>query len=51
MKAADKSGSEFAVVIGESELNSGVVELKRMKDGDISSVKIEQLDKALSHIK
>jgi histidyl-tRNA synthetase len=50
MKAADKSGSEFAVVIGESELNSGVVELKRMKDGDISSVKIEQLDKALSHI-
>ena len=51
MKAADKSGSEFAVVIGESELNSGVVELKRMKDGYISSVKIEQLDKALSHIK
>ena len=51
MKAADKSGSEFAVVIGESELNSGVVELKRMKDGDISSVKIEQLDKALSHVK
>ena len=47
MKAADKSGSEFAVVIGESELNSGVVELKRMKDGELSSVKIEQLDKAL----
>ncbi|MFM9150771.1 MAG: histidine--tRNA ligase [Candidatus Planktophila sp.] len=50
MKAADKSGCEFAVVIGESELNSGVVELKRMKDGDISSVKIEQLDKALSRV-
>ena len=48
MKAADKSGSAFAVVLGETELASGSVELKRMKDGELSSVKISELGKALS---
>jgi histidyl-tRNA synthetase len=48
MKAADKSGSAFAIVLGESELSSGSVELKRMKDGELSSVKISDLGKALS---
>lgn len=48
MKAADKSGSAFAVVLGESELNSGVVELKRMIDGEVSSVKIGDLGQVLS---
>jgi histidyl-tRNA synthetase len=48
MKAADKSGSAFAIVLGESELSSGTVELKRMKDGELSSVKISELEKALS---
>ena len=48
MKAADKSGSAFAIVLGESELTSGAVELKRMKDGELSSVKISDLGKALS---
>jgi histidyl-tRNA synthetase len=48
MKAADKSGSAFAIVLGETELTSGSVELKRMKDGELSSVKISDLGKALS---
>jgi len=48
MKAADKSGSAFAVVRGETELASGSVELKRMKDGELTSVKISELGKALS---
>jgi len=48
MKAADKSGSAFAIVLGETELVSGSVELKRMKDGELSSVKISELGKALS---
>ena len=48
MKAADKSGSAFAVVLGEAELSSGSIELKRMKDGELSSVKISELGKALS---
>jgi len=48
MKAADKSGSAFAIILGETELASESVELKRMKDGELSSVKISELGKALS---
>jgi histidyl-tRNA synthetase len=47
MKAADKSGSRFVVIIGDSEVASGIVELKRMSDGSTSSVKINELQKAL----
>lgn len=43
MKAADKSGARYVVVIGENEINSGSVELKRMNDGVSTSVKIEAL--------
>ena len=48
MKAADKSGSRYVVIIGEDEVSSGVVELKRMSDGSITSVKISELQKALA---
>jgi histidyl-tRNA synthetase len=48
MKAADKSGSAYAIVLGDSELASETVELKRMKDGDVSSVKIGELESALT---
>ena len=47
MKAADKSGSRFVVIIGDDEVASGNVELKRMSDGTITSVKISELQKAL----
>jgi histidyl-tRNA synthetase len=47
MKAADKSGSRFVVIIGDSEVASGIVELKRMSDGTTTSVKISELQKAL----
>jgi histidyl-tRNA synthetase len=47
MKAADKSGSAFVIVLGDSELASGSVELKRMSDGSTRSVKIEELQSAL----
>ena len=43
MKAADKSGARYLIVLGESELSNGSVELKRMSDGVTSSVKITQL--------
>ena len=43
MKAADKSGARYVVVLGDSELSSGDVDLKRMIDGVITSVKITQL--------
>jgi len=43
MKAADKSGSRYVIVLGESEIASGNVEIKRMSDGSVSSVKIAEL--------
>jgi histidyl-tRNA synthetase len=48
MKAADKSGARFVIVLGESELNEGLIELKRMSDGVTSSVKIDQLQGELA---
>ncbi len=47
MKAADKSGSRYVIVLGESEISSSVVELKEMADGSTSSVKIEVLREVL----
>jgi len=47
MKAADKSGSRYVVIIGDDEVASGSVELKRMSDGTITSVKISELQKTL----
>jgi histidyl-tRNA synthetase len=51
MKAADKSGSAYSIVLGETEILSGVVELKRMSDGQVSSVKMSELKIALSERK
>ncbi len=51
MKAADKSGSAYAIVLGDTEVSSGVVELKRMSDGQVSSVKMSELKSALSERK
>jgi histidyl-tRNA synthetase len=48
MKGADKSGARFVAVIGETERESGSVELKRMSDGTLISVKIDELQKVLS---
>ena len=47
MKGADKSGATHVIVLGESELASGSVELKEMNSGQTSSVKIESLLEAL----
>jgi len=47
MKGADKSGATFVIVLGDSEISSGTVELKEMKTGISSSVKIDSLFKAL----
>jgi histidyl-tRNA synthetase len=47
MKAADKSGARFAIVLGETELEEGSVSLKRMSDGEVTSVKITELRKEL----
>lgn len=47
MKGADKSGATRVIVLGESEISSGTVELKEMKSGHTSSVKIDSLLEAL----
>ena len=43
MKAADKSGAKFVVVLGETEVSSGEVELKRMSSGEVKRVRISDL--------
>lgn len=43
MKGADRSGAKYALVIGESELASGVGELKNMESGDTSSVTLSSI--------
>ena len=47
MKGADKSGATYVIVLGESEISSGTVELKEMKTGASTSVKIDSLFEAL----
>jgi histidyl-tRNA synthetase len=47
MKGADKSGAMHVVVLGDSEIASGTVELKEMKSGVETSVKIASLFEAL----
>ena len=47
MKGADKSGARYVIVLGDSEISSATVELKEMKTGQTSSVKIASLISAL----
>jgi histidyl-tRNA synthetase len=47
MKAADKSGAEFSLVIGESELTSGALSLKEMSTGELIPATMENLSELL----
>ena len=47
MKAADKSGARFSLVIGDEEMASGVVEVKEMSSGTATSVRLDSLASAL----
>jgi len=47
MKAADKSGARYSLVIGETEISSGVVEVKEMSSGATNSVRLNSLASAL----
>jgi histidyl-tRNA synthetase len=48
MKYADKSGARYVVIIGDSELASGSVELKEMRTGETTSVTLSSLVATLS---
>ena len=50
MKAADKSGAAYVIVLGESEISSGTVELKEMSTGKASSVTLTSLQKHLQNV-
>jgi histidyl-tRNA synthetase len=50
MKAADKSGAAYVLVLGESEISSGSVELKHMSTGKTSSVTLASLQDHLRKI-
>lgn len=50
MKAADKSGARFVIVLGESEISSGSVQLKEMSTGDSVSVTLTSLQSHLSSV-
>ena len=43
MKNADKSGAGYVLILGDSELTSGVVELKEMRTGATTSVSLSSL--------
>ncbi len=43
MKAADKSGAKYVVVLGDKEVASGTVELKMMSSGEVKAVRIADL--------
>ena len=47
MKAADKSGAEFSLVLGEAEIASGVGTLKNMKSGAEKEVRLGALAEEL----
>jgi len=43
MKAADKSGAKYSLVLGADELSSEVVALKEMNSGESESVTLSSL--------
>ena len=47
MKYADKIGAAFSIVLGDSELENGVANLKNMVSGEITEVKLTELSNEL----
>ena len=47
MKAADRSGARFAVVVGERDLAAGIAQVKDLRTGEQSAVPLDDLVKAV----
>jgi histidyl-tRNA synthetase len=43
MKAADRSGATFAVVVGDRDLDAGVAQLKTLETGEQTTVPLADL--------
>lgn len=51
MKYANKIGARFTTVLGDDELESRVIKLKRMADGEIFEVSLDNIDDIVKAIK
>ncbi len=43
MKAADRSGATYAVVLGDRDLDAGVAQVKDLRDGSQTAVALDTL--------
>lgn len=50
-KAADASGAEFAIIVGESELSAGTLNLKNLKTGEQLSLPLDDGSALLSYLR
>ncbi len=50
MKYADKTGAEYALVIGDSELSAGKAELKNLRNGEKFEVRLANLEKTITEL-
>ena len=51
MKYANKIGAKFTLILGDDELNSRQAKLKRMSDGEITEVSLDEIDKLIETLK
>ena len=47
MKAADRSGATYAVVLGDRDLEAGVAQVKDLRDGTQRALPLDTLETAL----
>ena len=50
MKYADKIGAEYALVIGDSELENGTAQLKNLRDGEKRDIALSDAEKIIAEI-
>lgn len=50
MKRADKSGAQYAIILGDNEINEGVVSLKPLNGGEQQRLSQDALIEHLTHI-
>lgn len=48
MKAADKSGARYSLVLGDAEISDGSAQLKEMSSGEVVSVTLDSLAQTLA---
>jgi len=50
MKAADRSGARFALVLGERDLDAGTVGVKNLGDGIQTDVALDQVSQRVAEL-